>query len=367
MRRIVQGLSKKCLFDCIYCFVDDTYETNGQDELNDEILENIELIQPFCDYDVFACENCNWEKEIWNYTKYGKIISFATKAYVSKSKAQVLGNINRFLLSQGAFLHVGVTITTITDVEIIEKNTPDINKRIESLKNLSAVGIDCSVIMRPLLPTLTQNDIEYIIDSTRDFCSNYVYGPLYLNDEMKRYLESKNICVDTIEHRAEWRKNGPICRILDTSKSARVERELIDYCRKSKVKCLASNDDAVDDIRRKKMNNYYIELKERSNKSYGEDVVKSAAMIITDNNIYYGVSIKLRTEEASMTAISNVICNAISSGDKEFSIMYVYVETGKIEDVIDDETIRLLKEFKPKNIFLVSENEIESVKRVYEE
>ena len=257
MNRIVQGQYKKCKFGCIYCFTNENYETNGQTILTDKILTNVDLIQPFCDYDVFACENCDWKNEIAEYIKYNKIVSFATKAYISEERAQYLAEMNRILESMGSFLHVGISITTIDYINEIEPRTTTFEQRVKSLINLFKYGIPCSVILRPLLPVLTEKELYRIIDETCDYCDNYVYGPLYLNAEIEEYLVKRGIKIQKIKHQAKWRKGEPYCEIFESEDSRKLERWLMDYCSKKNKAAFSSNDDAIDNIRKSMMENRF--------------------------------------------------------------------------------------------------------------
>ena len=350
MKRSVQGLKKKCAFDCIYCFTHEDYETKGQSKLNKEELQNVELIQPFCDYDVFACENNDWEREISEYSQYGKIISYATKSYISEEKAKVLSEINNKLMKVGAFMHVGVSITTINFLEEIEQMASSYEKRVESIKNLNNFSIPCSVIIKPLLPVLTLEELKRIIDDTSDYCDNFVYGPLYLNTKIKKYLENKGILVVCKRHKASWMKEKPEREIFDLKQMADIVCFLKNYCSEVGKTAFESNDDAVEDIRRKIMENDVLELKNLINNCYGDLKIRSSAMLIDDlGKRYYGVAIGIKIKKLGMTCISNVICNAVTEGARKFERLLVYIESTDIEkknELLDEETLRLLKEFK---------------------
>ena len=359
---MVQGLKKKCDFGCIYCFTNEDYETIGQNEIGEDELDDIELIQPFCDYDVFACENCDWESDILRYADYGKIVSFATKTYISEGKAKVLSDINQRLIIQGAFLHVGVSITTINCLEEVEPKTASYEKRVESIKNLKKYNISCSVIIRPLLPVLTDEEIKRIVDDTAEYCDNYIYGPLYLNERITDYLLGKGIEVHKMPHRANWMKGQPKKYILDSTRCDDLVIVLKEYCDSIKKRVFDSNDSAIEDIRRQKMMNDILKLKELINNCYGDIKTKSTAMIADDSGKkYYGVSIVPQAKEAAMTSISNAIHNAVSDGAKNFVELIVYVETNSEEEankiIMDEETHCLLKEFHIENIKIVYLNE----------
>lgn len=247
MNRIVQGKNKKCKFGCIYCFTKENYETNGQQPLNDVELEEIELIQPFSDYDVFACEDCDWENEINMFSQYEKILSFATKAYISDETACKLSDINKRLQKKRAFLHVGISITTIKYIKEVEPRTSSFECRVESLKNLCKYNIPCSVIFRPVLPILDCEDIEKIVSETYQYCNNYIIGPLYLNRSIQSYLEGKGYEIIGKPHSVNWRKGTPICNIYRSDKQ---ETDIIMCCERYGKKVYSSNSNAVENIKK---------------------------------------------------------------------------------------------------------------------
>ncbi len=248
MKRIVQGNNKKCKFGCIYCFTKENYQTNGQAPLNESELQDVELIQPFSDYDVFACENCNWENEIKSFTRYNKIISFATKAHITEQMACTLSNINRELMTRGAFLHIGISISTIKNIQEIEPRTTSFEKRRDGLKELYKYNIPCSVIIRPVLPTLDGDEIKNIVEQTYQYCNNYIYGPLYLNTEIEKYLQNKGYPIIKKAHRVNWRNGSLICYIYESKYQ---EKEIKNCCNMYGKKAFSSNADAVDNIKMK--------------------------------------------------------------------------------------------------------------------
>ncbi len=350
MKRTVQGLNKKCAFGCIYCFTHENYQSNGQTEIDERTIKETELIQPFCDYDVFACEQCEWKNEITKYAKYGKIVSFATKAVISEEKAKALSEINEVLKLKGAFIHVGVSITTLRLIDELEPRASSYSDRVTSLLNLSKYDVPCSVIIRPLLPILSFEEIEKIVDDTSLICENYILGPLYLNSAITEYLQNKGVVIKKQKHNVNWLNGQPEKYILDSEICHKLEKKFVEYCKTKGKDVFYSNDSAVESIRRTMMKQDILKLKSLLNNCYGDLKVRSTAMLIDEKeNKYFGVSITSQVKESGMTSISNAICNAVSEGAREFSNLYVYIEStdkDSIKELLNDnETNRLLKEF----------------------
>ena len=154
MNRIMRGRNVKCPFRCIYCFADSDYESFGHEKITKKELENVDVIQPFCDYDLFAFKE--WRSELNKYIGYGKILSFATKAALTEEKVKELSEYDARLREVGAFLHIGVSITSIVYSSFVEPYAPRPEKRILLLKWLNVYGISTSVILKPLLPIITK-------------------------------------------------------------------------------------------------------------------------------------------------------------------------------------------------------------------
>lgn len=249
MNRIMRGRNVKCPFDCIYCFADDDYETFGHEIITKEELKNVDVIQPFCDYDLFTFKD--WKSELEKYIGYGKIISFATKVALSEEKVKELSEYDARLKEFGAFLHVGVSITSIAYSVFVEPYAPEPKKRILGLKWLHEYGIATSVILRPMLPIITKEEIQYIVDATCNYCENYIYGPLYLNDRIKEFLISKGVDVEVRKekHVAEWMKNRPKKEIIVSTDQ---ERILLEYCGIKKKKAVDSNTKALEEIKKER-------------------------------------------------------------------------------------------------------------------
>lgn len=92
--------------------------------------------------------------------------------------------------------------------------------------------------------------------------------------------------------------------------------------------------------------------------AYGQEFPKTAAMLVTKEGIeFFGVSIEIRNNIIYTTSITNVICNAVSEGFREFLSLYVYCGTENVDKnkiILDKETIGLLNEFNINQFTLFS-------------
>lgn len=87
-------------------------------------------------------------------------------------------------ISKHAPVMVGITITTADDklAKIIEPGAPSTTKRFEALKELSAAGIFCCVVMMPLLPFIndTPENVTRLVTQAHQAGAKFVFGRMGL-------------------------------------------------------------------------------------------------------------------------------------------------------------------------------------------
>jgi DNA repair photolyase len=194
-----------CPLNCNYCFaLDAIYEGNNCGELlSDEQLvllkqlpQEITTIRLGCDTEFLynereAAETLNRLVEI------GKNISIITKLSVDDSLMGILAEVNNKLQTNGNHMEFAVSLTCTTSKEKWEPNAASIDERIETVRRASSAGIETTVVIRPLIPTIAPSEIDEIIDATKDYVIGYHSGPLYL----KRLSEDTITVDEVIQHR----------------------------------------------------------------------------------------------------------------------------------------------------------------------
>lgn len=91
-----------------------------------------------------------------------------------------------------------------------EPKTPNPKARIETLKMAYHAGIKTLVAMRPLLPTVSEKELEEIIKETKDFCYGYYSGPLYLKNLEHPLLNSDSPDLKIEKIQPKWMPEGNI-------------------------------------------------------------------------------------------------------------------------------------------------------------
>lgn len=204
---------KGCRHGCIYCFTQaDSFKRCPRfdefrvRELHDKYFDS-EFIQPSIDTELLLLPN--WKHFIDEMVAVGKPISFATKSIVSQEQLDYLTKINKILNSTGNFLNVGVTIVKLYNWELIEPHAPSPQERLETLRALKEAGIFTTVLLRPLIPTLTLNEIDEIVAMTHENCYGYLAGPLYVNDRMKEYFKKQSCPINIEMLEVDWQEGSP--------------------------------------------------------------------------------------------------------------------------------------------------------------
>jgi len=218
---------KGCKYRCVYCFTrEPDYKRSPRfDILRTRDLVRIscssQVIQPVCDTELLLTPG--WKNYIDELVSTGKIISFATKSEIEGDNIEFLKGINEILMSNKKVLHVGITIVKLVGWKEIEPNAPSPEARIATLRRLWENGIPTTVLVRPIIPTLTKHEIKEIVEKTYRFCHGYLAGPLYLTPAVEQYLNQKNIKYLVTERIATWQKTKPKLRVIECSE---LEEEL---------------------------------------------------------------------------------------------------------------------------------------------
>jgi DNA repair photolyase len=217
--RILTYSQLSCPLDCRYCFVDDlnfnqkrnvSYLSNTQLDLLNTLPKEITLIMLGCDTEFFQNpqEAINILNKIVNLKKD---ISLITKLALSDKTFLNLDKINKQMEKQGNLLTFSVSIPCYESAQFWEPKAPSPQKRIGTLEKAKNIGIKTMVAIRPLLPNVSEQELECIIRETHTKSDGYYSGPLYLktiDDAMKILIENNKCIVSSIQ--PTWMPSGNI-------------------------------------------------------------------------------------------------------------------------------------------------------------
>ncbi len=188
--RVLTYSQLSCPFDCKYCFVEDinpnqksgvSYLSQKQFELLEKLPEEINLIMLGCDTEFFQSKEDSL-KILKKLVNINKDISVITKLSLSQNFIEKLKEIDVKLRNHGNFFIFSETIPCIDSAKEWELKAPAPISRIDTLKRVYELGIKTLVAVRPLLPTVSEKELEKIVELTKNYCYGYYSGPLYLKN-----------------------------------------------------------------------------------------------------------------------------------------------------------------------------------------
>ena len=206
-----------CPFDCVYCFVEDinfnqhrfvNYLSEKQFELLKQLPKNVQLIMLGCDTEFFQDRTDSLEA-LNRLVGLKKDISVVSKMSLEEDFIDELRKIDINLKENGNFLTFSESIPCLESSPKWEPKAPDPLKRINTIEKVFGDGIKTLIAIRPLLPSVPNNELEKIIDLTKNYCFGYYSGPLYmkdLNNPVLKDIDLKKLKVEKMQ--PHWMPEG---------------------------------------------------------------------------------------------------------------------------------------------------------------
>ena len=187
-----------CPLDCRYCFTEDlndiqnnsaVYLSEEQFELLKDLPEEIKTIMLGCDTEFFLNKN-EALAVLRKLSGLGKDISVITKLSLDDDFVENLRLISGEMKRGGNLITLSISIPCFRSSYKWEPKIPRVEKRINTLKKVTDIGINSMVAIRPLIPNLEKSEINQIVDMTNPYVFGYYSGPLYIKN-FKNDLFSK--------------------------------------------------------------------------------------------------------------------------------------------------------------------------------
>lgn len=188
--RVLTYSKLSCPLDCTYCFVDDmdfnqergiAYLSSEQYELLNQLPEDVRMIMLGCDTEFF--QQKEEAMEILNIlAEQNRDLSVVTKLPLAHEYIQQMKSVSDRVNDQGNIFSFSVSLPCTDSSPIWEPKVPSPERRIETLRNVHESDIKTLLALRPLLPTVSEEELEDIISRTKDYQHGYYSGPLYLKD-----------------------------------------------------------------------------------------------------------------------------------------------------------------------------------------
>ncbi len=205
-----------CPLGCKYCFAEDLEGRSGdkvsylsEDQLNalEKIPPEISLIMLGCDTEFFQSKEGSLEI-LERLSHSDRDISIVTKMDLDSDFVKSLKNFDEVLNKNNKSLFVSFSIPCLDSAKIWEPGAPDPNARIESMKIVHDEGIKSFVAIRPLLPSVPDDELERIVDMTKGYSQGYYSGPLYVKNLDQGLVDTNNPELKIELVRPDWMPEG---------------------------------------------------------------------------------------------------------------------------------------------------------------
>lgn len=204
--------NQKCKNGCIYCFSNFT-SNELHEELNDLTSQSTKkIIYPICDSEIsFQREGyLDCLLDIVGKQNGCKIISISTKSYWSDGELAKLQSFNKRHNGE-KIIKLSLSFSRKYELEKFEPHAIPYDDRISLLKRLKIFSIPTAVLIKPILPFVTIEEYESLINDCFQISRDFIIGPLYVDEESAFYKEFIYQKYPTTEKYCEWLKSKALC------------------------------------------------------------------------------------------------------------------------------------------------------------
>jgi DNA repair photolyase len=248
MQRKLYSSIVGCSNKCLYCFANFERYTKQDLFTSKEIEQDFEVVYPSCDGELTI------DSDILDYVDRAKllknfsILSFSTKKIIPNEILMRIKEINSELLKHDrGFIKISITITNKTRIKELEPNSSSYWERLQSLQILKEYNIPSSLIIKPVLPFISDNEYFQIIDDIKDITDDILIGGLYVDTKSgfyNNYIEGKY----PIERKkVAWLQDKPTWYYVNNdSKIKRIE----EYISKNDLNYFVSDLDLLSSLKK---------------------------------------------------------------------------------------------------------------------
>ncbi len=144
-----------------------------------------------------------------------KHVNFSTKALLTDSTLDALGNICRYMEADGTTLSALVSLSCWDSAAMVEPHTPSPAERMVTVAGLKRIGVPVFIAMRPVLPHILDREYERIVaEGIQGGCEGFIVGPLYADargrfvrfipPEVLKQIPSRTCSVSWSAHAPTW-------------------------------------------------------------------------------------------------------------------------------------------------------------------
>jgi len=203
------------------------YLTKEQYELLEKLPDEIELIMLGCDTEFFQSKQESIEilKKLSNLKKD---ISVITKLNLPDNFIEEIKKVADIINQNGNLLTFSISLPCYDSAKIWESRAPVPEKRIKTLKSTYSHGLKNLVAIRPLLPSINDEELEKIIFNTHNYCHGYYSGPLYLKSLDLLTEKEKKLCTIEEKMQPHWMPNNNIFYKVEKPGQMEILKKLIE-------------------------------------------------------------------------------------------------------------------------------------------
>ena len=187
-RMLVTIDEQPCPYGCSYCFTKFSQYDRPMNlamlESSSSLLDNIDVLYPACDVDLFARSDALTVLE--RVVALGRSISISTKAPLRQSVVSTIAGHAGQMAHTGKILKIGVSFATKYHVPDIEPRTPSYNMRLDALRSLGQEEIPCAAVVKPLLADIPDSEYEEILDDVGGITPYVLLGEEWLDSRPER-------------------------------------------------------------------------------------------------------------------------------------------------------------------------------------
>jgi len=236
--RVLTYSKLSCPLECRYCFVDDLSDSNQQKgvaylsseqmDLMKNLPDEVRLVMLGCDTEFF--QNRSEALRILNsISELKKDISVITKLALPEKYLDALVSVAEKLRQNGNTFTFSMSIPCLDSSTIWESKVPTPQRRMSVLKKSFDRGLNTLVAVRPLLPTISDDEMIKLVESTKDSTKGYYSGPLYLKHLDQTLIPNDIRATLSIEEvQPDWMPEGNFFYKLERPGQMETLRQIIE-------------------------------------------------------------------------------------------------------------------------------------------
>jgi DNA repair photolyase len=200
--RVLTYSNITCPLECAYCFANEIirgheneqgiYLSEEQFGLLEQLPPDIKTIMLGCDTE-FLQDKAQAIDVLKRLSTMGKDISVITKLPLNEEFVGQLTEIAGDLKANNNFTTFSVSLACTESKDKWEPRTPSIQSRVDTLRRVANAGIDTMVAIRPLIPNVSENELDTIVDLTKDYAFGYYSGPMYLKELSDKTITAEEL------------------------------------------------------------------------------------------------------------------------------------------------------------------------------